>query len=97
MKSNDDLLQRLFRAAGRVPQDEPAEPPAGFESRVLASWRCTYLADDSLWFLGLFRRAVVAAWVVAFLSVVVSYESLPEPGPSELTQADLAIKRTLLP
>ena len=94
MNDLDNALSRLFRSARRAPTGG-TEPPFGFENRVLAAWRHRALEDDSLWVLMLVKRALVAACVVALLSVVLGYSSVPEP--SELTLADSFIKMSLLP
>jgi len=44
-----------------------------------------------------FKRAFVAACLVALLSVALSYRFLSEPVQNELTLADSVIKMTLFP
>ncbi len=89
--------QRLFRAAARAPRDWPAEPPFGFEARVLAGWRSALAADDSALLLALLRRAFVCACLMMLLSVAVHYGFLTDPTPNELAVADSAIQMSLLP
>jgi hypothetical protein len=96
MRHHHDSLHRLFGAAHRAPAGS-TEPPFGFETRVLAGWRTVAPEDDSLWMVMLLKRAFVAACVVAFLSVALSYRSLREPVQNELTLADSVIKMTLFP
>jgi len=96
MKDMNDSLWRLFRAARRAPQRD-TELPFGFEARVLAIWKQGTREDDSLWMLMLVRRALVAACVVALLSMALGYSALPEPSQNELTLADSLIKMSLLP
>lgn len=72
MKPTYQTLQRLLNAAARaVP--EAAAPPFGLETRVLANWRASLADDESVSLLVFFRRAVLGASLVLFLSAAWSF------------------------
>lgn len=96
MKREDDLLARLFQGAAHAPSADVFPLPLGFEARVLAGLRAG-MADDSLWLLGLFRRAMFTACVVTLACLMASYAWLPETGGNEITFADSLLKHSLLP
>lgn len=90
-------LQRLFRAAAQAPRDLPLPPDFGFESRVLADWRSSWMAGDDSVLITLLRRAFLCACLMVLLSFAVNYRFLTDSAPSELAIADSAIRMSLLP
>jgi hypothetical protein len=98
MKASDRSLQRLLRAAAKVPGKAVGDPPPGVETRVLATWRGTQ-ADDTPAFLFLFlRRAMIGASFVLLLSATWSL-TRPGMGPSadEAALLDYQIQMSLNP
>lgn len=97
MKSMNDHLERLFKAAAQAPQVWPAEAPFALEIKAIRDWRALTAADESLFVVRLFRWAFVGACLMVLLSVAANYQALRESGPNVLSLADSAIKMSLLP
>ena len=95
MKSAEFSLERLLRAAARVPEALPAEAPYQVELRVLAVWRRGLAADPSVIFLPLVRKAFLCACAILVISAAVSLKSWTEAPPNELFIVDSAIQFTL--
>lgn len=73
-----DPIQRLLAAARRCPpRPLPQSLPWGLESRVLACWRASMLAEALPPWLGLVRRALAASLVLAAASLAL-YACLPK-------------------
>ena len=66
MKPNDEILQRLLRAAAKA-APETASAPLGLETRVLANWRAGGPEDESITLLAFLRRATLGAGLVLVL------------------------------
>ena len=69
MATNDSELDRLLRAAAKR-EDEPAEAPFGFDTRVVAAWRSSRIngnggASD---FARFFRRVAAGALIIAVIA-----------------------------
>jgi hypothetical protein len=91
-----DALDRLFQAARQAPES-CLQLPTGFEGRVIAAWRHASAEEDIAWVLALLQRAILAACLIALLSVAFSYLPARETNQNELALADTAIKMSLLP
>ena len=68
MKPTDETLQRLLNAAAKAGTESADAPPPGLETRLLANWRAAGTDDESVSPLAFFRRAVLGASLVLFLS-----------------------------
>jgi len=68
MEPTDRTLQRLLNAAAKAAPKSGAATPLGLETRVLANWRAAGTDDESVSLLVFFRRAVLGASLVLFLS-----------------------------
>ena len=68
METTNRTLQRLLNAATKAAPKSAAAPPLGLETRVLADWRALVTDDESVSPLAFFRRAVLGASLVLFLS-----------------------------
>lgn len=73
-----DGLERLLRSAGRAVDDKPAEPPFGFETRVVALWRGGAPNGNNGVARLLRRVAILAVAVIAVSSAAVVYETRQE-------------------
>ena len=83
MNPIDDQLNRLFRAAQRVPSPEIA-PAFGLETRVLAAWRDGARTSASFWDMAVLARGLIVAAVITvacFLPALNSTSSSSEAGP----------------
>lgn len=104
MKPTNDPLARLFRAAARGNAGAtPEEPPFGFESRVLAGWRGTAVADmepDWAVLVAWCHRALLGSIVLLALSIALRVgvtARTPEPVQDAITIADAAVRESLWP
>ena len=97
MKPSDQALQHLLAAAAKAPP-EPAAPPFGLETRVLAQWRAATPADDLASLFTVFRRAMLGASLVLALTAAWSL-SRPAAGPvgDEAALLDYDIQTSLSP
>jgi len=66
MKTNDETLHRLLKAAAKAVPGV-VTPPLGLETRVLACWRAAAAEDESISLFAFFRRATVGAGLVLAL------------------------------
>jgi hypothetical protein len=65
MANNDSELARLLRAAATRREDDVAEAPFGFDTRVVAAWRSYRSRENGdVWQLALFFKRVAACAVV---------------------------------
>jgi hypothetical protein len=84
MKNSDSSLDRLLRAAAQYRPGVPEEPPFGFATRVVATWRAGAGAErigleaklQALWF----RRAALCALAVMAITVGWSFKTDTAPN-----------------
>ena len=95
----NDGIDRLLRAAAKVPAETPLEAPFGFETRVVASWRSGgSVSDDIADITRFLRRAGAIGLAVLLLAGVAAYrqfrdqEFLAGPQTNEYAIADSAIQ-----
>ena len=79
MKTNDERLEWLLKAAAKAGPGAAVEPPLGLETRVLTQWRAGRAEDDFTSLFAFFRHALVGASLVLALSAVWSL-SRPAAG-----------------
>lgn len=95
--SPPDPLDRLLRAASRVPA--PAAEPVSFvvESRVLAAWRRSreerWAVPLALWL----RGGLAGAIAVALVAVAVSWSSVRPPAGDEYAVANATLYVAVAP
>lgn len=75
MKSSDQQLERLLRAAAEATGESPHEMPFGFDTRVLARWRAG-LNRDFVDIGHLLRRVVLLSLAVIALASAGTYHEL---------------------
>jgi len=98
MKEPDSGLHRLLRSAAQVPEETPAEPPFGFETRIVALWRGGNGIGAGNGVLKLVRRVALAASMVIVFASAASFLELRatmaaiEPVDNEFAIADSAIQ-----
>jgi hypothetical protein len=97
MSNLDDQLNRLLRAARRVPRPAPGEAPFAVEARVLAGWKAGQSADEPFAWFGLLRGGLVCSAVILLLSLVLHYELHDSSEPDVLTLADSVIQMSMNP
>src|SRR3954468_7463514 len=66
MKRVDQDLDRLLRSAAEASDETPAQPPFGFETRVVALWRAAGAKKNGL--SGLLRGVVFSSAVIIVLA-----------------------------
>jgi hypothetical protein len=76
-------LERLLCSAALTIHDEPAEPPFGFETRVVALWRAGAPNGNNGVARLLRRVAILATAVIAVSSAAVVYETSQERANDE--------------
>jgi hypothetical protein len=94
----DDHFSRLFRSAAHVKTQSCDEIPLGFETRVIAHWlgsKQDGQAEDFT--LGIFRRALAFACMVALASLALSYHTLVSSPSAELAIANTAFEANFTP
>jgi len=96
MSASNNDIDRLLRSAAQAPNEAPAEPPFGFETRVVALWRSSKPKANG--FGALFRGIVVSSAVIMILSAAATfreYQQGMEAGDvstNEFAIADSAIQ-----
>ncbi len=97
MKTPDQQLDRLFRAAARVSQPEAEPLPFPAEARVLAAWRRT--RGDSLQAgLGVWLRAGFAgAVLVALVALGICWSEIRPPAGDEFAVANATLYVAVAP
>jgi hypothetical protein len=75
MKTTDELLRRLFKAAASAPRSEISNPPFALEARALAVWRASRPMGELA---GLVRFCRVGLGFASVLMVVIIALSLRE-------------------
>jgi hypothetical protein len=96
MNSNDEKLNRLFKAAARARQAESGAAGFALEARVLADWRRTR-DDNGGVLLFWLRRAAICAGILALASLAWNYHDLTRAGGDELAVADAAMRTGIEP
>ena len=76
MNDADHPLARLLRAAATSQRRGEAELPAGFITRVLATWRAGDDDATGRWFAALCQRAVLCACAVACACLLLNLSTL---------------------
>lgn len=97
MKTPNDPLDRLFRAAARAPQEAPATVPFPLEARVLAALRQGPRPDDWFAFLPLFRGGLAVAVGVALIALAIGLRDTTPPVNEESFILDSTLELTYLP
>lgn len=100
MKRLDEQLQRLLRAAAAAPAAPVGELSFAVESRVLSAWRQRDVGGELAALIGLFRRGLMLASVVAVAVAFVSWQSAQEPVSltnAEVAAADSVLRLALAP
>jgi hypothetical protein len=96
MNGSKNDIDRLLRSAAQAPDEIPAEPPFGFETRVVALWRSGKQRANG--FGALFRGIVVSSAVIMIVSAAATfreYQRGMEAGDvstNEFAIADSAIQ-----
>jgi hypothetical protein len=91
MNPIDDQLTRLFRAAQPLAWGPAAaQPPFGFETRVLAAWRAAEPAN--LWNNALLVRGLLLAGVIMALSILPVVSRTATPDSEYLQFADSSLQ-----
>jgi hypothetical protein len=99
MSDLDRHLDRLFRAARRVPRPVTEEAPFGLQARVLADWRAGRSAEEPFAWFGLLRGGLVCSALILVLSLALHYglDSQDSTEPDVLTLADSVIQLSMNP
>lgn len=96
MNGSKNDIDRLLRSAAQASDEAPAEPPFGFETRVVALWRSN--APKANGFGALFRGIVVSSAVIMIVAAGATfreYQQGMEAGDvstNEFAIADSAIQ-----
>ena len=69
MNHDEHSLRRLLKAAKPPQRETPVILPFPLEARILAGWRSVGPEDESLLLATLFRRAVIFATIIMFVSI----------------------------
>lgn len=99
MNEPNNKLERLLRSAAQV-SDAPAEPPFGFDTRVLAQWRAG--ADRPNGLTSLIRRVALLSAAVLVVSTVAAIWELKQTweigdsATNEFAIADSTIQNEFL-
>ncbi len=89
MDNNDKKLDRLLRSAAQS-SDEPAAPPFGFDTRVVALWRAGANKPNGI--AGLVRRvALLSGAVLVFSTVAAIWELKQSREIGDSTTNEFAI------
>ena len=99
MRSINQQLECLLKAAARAPRPATSEAPFALEAKVLARWRSLPggAGDLAHMLLPLLRRAALCACVLMLLSIAFSYRTILTGDSEETTLANAALDLTLLP
>ena len=104
MKTRNTDLDRLLRSAASFPEEPPSEPPLGFETRVVASWRAENGGMRAAAELAFLLRTIGAVAIVVFLLAGAGvYQQFNEneartaPQTNEYAIADSAIQTEFSP
>ena len=97
---NNDKVDRLLRSAAEAGQENPAEMPFGFDTRVIALWRASLPTGNGV--MRLLRRvAVLSATVIVVSTIATIREAnqsreIRESFTNEFAIADSAIQDEFL-
>jgi len=91
MKSHDDELNRLFKAAAAAPKPSPGAARFALEARVMGAWRAAAAADNGEFLVAWFRRAAIGATVLAVASLAWTYHAPSHRAGGEGAVADSAM------
>jgi hypothetical protein len=104
MKSVDQALDRLFRAAARASQphlDDAPTMPTALQTRVLAArreWLARRASDEFGAMLALIRRGLAAAGLTAVITVLICHHFSDGPYPPVETMVTESVAElSLLP
>jgi hypothetical protein len=92
-------LDRLLRAAAQAGEATPAEPPFGFETRVVVLWRSGAAPANGNGLTGFLQRVALVAAAVAVVSTVAAvrqFQQNQDAGDltsNEFAMADSAIQQ----
>lgn len=97
----DSKFDRLLRSAASAPKEVPAQPPFGFEMRVVALSRTTK-ANGSGELTRFVRRVAILAIAITLITSIGAYrqinedEEIGEPLSNDYAIADSAIQTEFL-
>jgi hypothetical protein len=97
MKTPDDPLPRLFRAAALAPEGVPVSPPIHLENRFIVQWRNSENEDESAIFFDLLRPALLFAGCILLLSIGWNWTQSSNENASETALANYAMNIQLPP
>ena len=95
MKAGDDLIERLFEAAARVPQPESDAPPFALEARTLAAWRASAFDSALPGLLRYFRIGLGFASVLMVGLVALSLHEITNMPGDEFAIPTVALNLAL--
>jgi hypothetical protein len=93
---NDQKIDRLLRSAVQVREEEPAQMPFGFDTRVVALWRAGLPTANGV--VSLVRRAAALAAAVIVIATIAAVREanqsreIGESFANEFAIADSAIQ-----
>ena len=87
-------LNRLFKAAARVPQTPPGPMPVALATRVLAQCRAVAARPDLAWLTGWFRVGLAGACTILLLSLAWSFQSNDTDSIGDLVFMNQTIQET---
>ncbi len=86
MKKQNDIYERLIRAARKLPENEQA--PYAFEKRIMAQLRDVKPVDNvAMWALGLWKAAVPC---VAVMLLITTWATLSTSAEANTSSESLA-------
>ena len=91
MKSQDNELNRLLKAAASAPRPNPGAARFTLEARVLGAWRASGAADNGEFLVSWFRRAAICGAVLAVASLAWTYHAPENRAGGEGAVADSAM------
>lgn len=97
MNHLDQSLNRLFKAAARAPREDNPALPFAVAAQTLACWRSSTALDETVFLAPLFRRAVIWAGVVMFMSIVWSRFDVRDDPADASVRAHYEVALKVLP
>jgi hypothetical protein len=95
MKNADKELERLLRAAAQARDEEPAEVPFGFDTRVVALWREGSVPRNGV--SGLLGRMALLSAAVLVVSTVAAVRELQQSNEvGDATTNEFAIADSVI-
>jgi hypothetical protein len=86
MKKNNDIYERLIRAARKLPENDQA--PYAFEKRIMAQLRNVKPVDNvAMWALGLWKAAVPCVAIMLLITTWATFSTSSEANASTETLA----------